>query len=85
MDAGGAVVEILLSGELETWVQQFGLNVTVVRPKDGTSKEVLGGRQWTYVIDLTTGETVWRQFGGYSGDDSSVGTGIAEMKRLLAE
>ena len=86
VDAGGAVVEILYSGELETWIEQFALDITVVRPKDGATRDALGGREWTHVIDLESGELVWSEFGSFSSSgESSVGAGIAEMKRLLAE
>ncbi len=80
------MVEILLSGELEPWIDQHDLRVTVVRPKDDATEEALGGREWTHVIDLSTGEMVWSEFGSFSsGGTSSVGAGIAEMKRLLSE
>ncbi len=86
VEAGGAVVEILLSGDLEPWIDQFGLSITVVRPKDGATQEALGGREWTHVIDLQTGKMLWSEFGSFSSSgESSVAAGIAEMKRMLAE
>lgn len=86
MDAGGAVVEILLSGDLEPWIEQFGLEITVVRPKDDQTREALGGREWTHVVDLESGELVFSEFGSFSSSgESSVGAGIEEMKRLLGE
>ncbi len=86
VDAGGAVVEILLSGDLEPWIEQFGLNVTVVRPKDGATQDALGGREWTHIIDLSDGKMLWSEFGSFSSSgESSVKAGIAEMQRLLSE
>jgi hypothetical protein len=86
VEAGGAVVEILLSGDLEPWIEQFSLEVTVVRPKDEATRDAFGGREWTHIVDLSTGKMVWSEFGSFSSSgESSVGSGIAEMKRLLAE
>ena len=85
VDAGGAVVEILLSGDLEPWIDQYALDITVVRPKDDATRDALGGREWTHLVDLTTGEMVWSEFGSYGSSGSSVGEGITEMQRLLAD
>lgn len=77
------MVEILLSGDLEPWIDQHGLQITVVRPKDDATREALGGREWTHIVDLETGEMVWSEFGSYGSSGSSVGAGISELQRLL--
>ena len=80
------MVEILLQGDLEPWIEQFGLEITAVRPTSEATRDALGGREWTHVVDLSTGKMVWSEFGSFSSSgESSVGAGIAEMQRLLAE
>ena len=84
--AGGAVVEILLSGELEAWIDTFGLAVTTVRPKDDATQETLGGRENAHIIDLQSGVMVWHAFGSFSGSgDSVIVEAIDELLRRLAE
>lgn len=84
-DAGGLVIEILVSGELEPWIDVHGLMITCVRPKDDRTENELGGREWAYVVDLDQNAIVWKAFGSYSsGDNSSAKQGLAELQRLLA-
>lgn len=79
------MVEILLSGELEPWIEQFDLQITVVRPKDDATREALGGREWTHIVDLNDGTMLWSEFGSFSSSgESSVGAGIAELVRLTS-
>ncbi len=82
---GGTVVEILLSGDLAPWVETFNLHVTTVRPLDDSTVDALGGREWTYVIDLSTMTIVWMQFGSYKDGSPTIQDAIAELKRRAAE
>ena len=83
-DAGGLVIEILVSGELEPWIDVHGLMITCVRPTDERTSEALGGREWAYVVDLEQNAIIWKAFGSYSADDeSSAKKGLAELQRLL--
>jgi hypothetical protein len=80
------IVEILLTGELESWIDSYGLRVTVVRPKDGATEEVLGGREWAYVVDLSSDTVVWKEFGSYSSSgESSAQTGLMELQNRLGQ
>jgi len=79
---GGTVVEILLSGDLDTWAEAFALPVSTVRPLDGETKELLGGREWNYIVDTTTLTIVWMEFGSYSNGGSTVDRGIDELVAL---
>lgn len=79
---GGTVVEILLSGDLDTWAEAFALPVSAVQPLDGETEAHLGGREWNYIIDTTTLTIVWMEFGSYSDGSSTVDRGIDELLAL---
>jgi hypothetical protein len=80
---GAAVVEILLSGDLETWISEFDLEITTVRAKDDSTEEQLGGREWTHIVDLSDGTIVWMEFGSFDGSKSGAAAGLDELERLL--
>ena len=80
---GGAVVEILLSGDLDPWINEHDLEITTVRPKNDSTEEQLGGREWTHIIDLSDGTIVWQEFGSFDGSKSGAAAGLEELNRLL--
>ena len=82
---GGAVVEILLSGELEAWIGEYDLEITTVRPTDDATMAELGGREWTHIIDLRDNTIVWMEFGSFDGSVSGAEQGLIELQRLLGE
>jgi hypothetical protein len=86
VEAGGVVVEILHSGDVDAWVKAYDLHVTVVKPKDAETLNELVSREWTYVIDLSTMKIVWKGFGSYDGSKpSSVEEGLSQLMTLLGK
>jgi hypothetical protein len=82
--AGGAVVEALIEDQLDAWITTYDLKITVVRPKSPTFLTDLDGREYGYVIDLSTMKIVWKGFGSYSSTtNSSAKQGLAELIKLL--
>ena len=80
---GGAVVEILLDGDLVPWINEHGLEITTVKPKDDETEDLLGGREWAHIIDLDDGTIVWQEFGSFGGGTSGAELGLTELARLL--
>lgn len=83
MKKGGLVVEILHSGDLVAWIKSENLHVTVVKPKDAETLNQLVSREWTYIVDLQTMKIVWKKFGSYGGQNTSVAEGLTELQKLL--
>jgi hypothetical protein len=73
LDAGGAVLEILIDGstlgldptqeELDVWVRNNDLRMTTVIPGDESVRRVFPDRDYVYIIDLRTMEVVWQEEG----------------------
>jgi hypothetical protein len=92
VEAGGVVVEVVEqgaspgppdTGDLDGWIQTYGLEITTVRPKDGATMQ-LEGREWAYIVDLDDMKIVWKAFGSYgSTNNSSATQGLAELSTLL--
>lgn len=86
VDAGGAIVEVLYTGDLDAWITTYDLGVTTVKPKDARSQEVLGIRETVFIIDLATMQIVYKTQGSLAGvGDSSAKTGMAEMLTILGQ
>jgi hypothetical protein len=95
MQAGGLVIELMVDatanpmGLLDAWITSDGrdLNCIVIHDKDGMSDPTLEAmpgqnREWGYIVDTSTMEIVWRQFGSLGQQaeaDSSAVQGLGEM------
>jgi hypothetical protein len=96
--AGGAVVEVLASEgfsfvadrtHLDAWLATYDLRVTSVIDAPGHGLEtlhVVGMRETSLVVDLSTMKVVWMMNGDLGGvDPSSINAAAAEMHRRLGQ
>ncbi|MCC6216005.1 MAG: hypothetical protein IT376_14155 [Polyangiaceae bacterium] len=77
---------MLLSGALDPWVDTYDLSVTALSPAPGSTFGAdLGGREWAYVVELSTMRIVWKGFGSYGPTtNSSALQGLVELEKALA-
>ena len=91
MKAGGAVVEILMTGSpgaphdgLDAWIQAYNLFITTVAPTYELPQIEQADRDPCYNVNLTTKKIVRKDNGSLAGiGDSSAKTGIAKILTLL--
>ncbi len=57
-------------GDLDAWIETFGLEIATMHPADGTLEQI-EGRDHTYAIDLSTMEIVFETTYG-DGPDAAI-------------
>lgn len=83
---GGAVVEILMTGDLNAWIDAYDLPVTTVAPLGPETKDQLGIRESGFIVDLATMTIVWKVNGSIAGiGDSAAKTALPELDARLSQ
>jgi len=91
--AGGIILELLEQGtsggtppttpEMDGWITTYGLKCDVLRLKFD-NPPALEGREWAYLVDLSTMEIVWKAFGSTgTTNNSAAKQGLVEIKSRL--
>lgn len=95
VDAGGAVLELLVDGEtlgldpsqqeLDVWILNNDLRMTTMIPGDEDVRRVFPDRDHVYIIDLSTMKVVWHEVGpGLDRATSEIGA-EEMLARYLSE
>ncbi len=69
---------------LEQWITRYGLQITAVidaSPGQTVANAQLGGRDQTYIVDLSTMRVLWKRTFGAGGD---VTAAVTELERLTS-
>lgn len=76
LDAGGAVLELLLDGlgtnqdpterEIAAWIEAHDLSVTTAGPREDRVRKVFPSREYAYIVELGTMTVLWREEGLYA-------------------
>jgi len=96
--AGGIIVEVLIQSgysggaldmfDITTWVNTYDLDITTMMAVDAQTEAALIDREWSFIIDTSTMQIVWRQQGSQvDGGESSSGaySGMTQMMLLLGQ
>ena len=92
VNAGGMIAEVLIQSgfngalqmsDVTTWVNTFELDFTVVMATDGETQNALIDREWTYIVDTSTMEIVWRRQGVQFDAGESGSAAYAGMQQML--